>query len=286
MAEDLRRFEVKPGDRQISAELINRIVREVIRVGGFDVDGEGFEVDHTAGVARLSTPPQPRGFWAKLTSESSGKYAWTEQERTAADTFANKSNGRSGTTSSSPAVGSNAATGIAANTFVYLTPGRTVISGSTYSQEWVFDDADWAGGGGDHGARATSGTQSVADDGNYHSINFSSSEQWDTDALHDLSVNPERISVIAGLEGMWVGGGTLTFAANATGWRGARLLTSTTEVAVTTVPSVGGSDQTRVSVAGVFYFASTDYFRLQAKQTSGGNLDVSGFLWASGPIKG
>lgn len=79
------------------------------------------------------------GFWARLDSESSGAYAWTEMVETTAGTFAVKSNGRTGTTTSEPAYERNATTGLAANTIVWMRKG---FNSTTGSQEYLFDYDD------------------------------------------------------------------------------------------------------------------------------------------------
>ncbi len=134
---------LKPGDRQISATDINAVFAELVRQGKFTVEGADLESTGASVMLRVALPLV--GFWAKLTSESSGKYAWTEVERTAAGTFTTLAGGRTGTTALNSARDLNAATGIAANTYVWLVEGFGQVTGGALDQEYLFDHASASG---------------------------------------------------------------------------------------------------------------------------------------------
>lgn len=136
---------VRPGPLSIeAAEVINRALDELDRLLNMTVTPP-LILDSSGGTYTL-TSVVDAGFWARLDSESAGAYAWTEMVETTVGTFAVKSNGRTGTTSSEPAYERNATTGLAANTIVWMQKG---FNNTTGSQEYLFSYDD--------GSRAATG---------------------------------------------------------------------------------------------------------------------------------
>lgn len=112
-------------------------------------------------------------------------------------------------------------------------------------------------------------------------------EVFDSGAMHSTSTNTGRITVPTGGGGVYVVGGTVEFAANATGYRsiGIRLNggnTITGHRAITSSASV----TTRLSTSAIYSLAAGDYLELQVFQNSGGALnalalaDYSPTFWA------
>jgi hypothetical protein len=134
MADQLPMQPFRSGQRQISAELMNRLVDAVNYEARTQYDDT---IETVAGVRHHFSDPGRRGFWAKLTSESGGQYAWTEQQLNGF-TFSNLTYGRSGTTSTNFAKDPNGATGLAASTpVVWLTPGDPTQAAGVVSDNWL-----------------------------------------------------------------------------------------------------------------------------------------------------
>jgi hypothetical protein len=136
----------QPGDRQISAEFLRAVVRELTRQA--HVSSEFGDVEQAPGGLLLRALPGVELVWARLTAEASGAYAWKELSRTGLNAWADKTGGRSGTTTSSAARDVNGTTGLpvgaTTGAVVRLVKGwgeastASAVAG-TVNQEWLFD---------------------------------------------------------------------------------------------------------------------------------------------------
>ena len=100
-------------------------------------------------------------------------------------------------------------------------------------------------------------------------------EDFDSDALHSIVTNTSRLTVPAGLAGVWQFYGMVEFAANATGSRTLTLVKNgATDIATTTIapPSAGVCS---IDLQSMAVLAATDYVEAKVTQTSGGALNVS-----------
>jgi hypothetical protein len=126
--------------------------------------------------------------------------------------------------------------------------------------------------------RVTDGNNQPASDSSQTPITFDT-EQFDTDTMHDLGTNPERITFTTA--GVYLVGGNIGWASSSAGRRQLRiLLNGTTQLnnVVVDVDSVTGH---RMNVVTIFDMAANDYVELQAFQTSGGDLNVTAAqFWA------
>ena len=98
------------------------------------------------------------------------------------------------------------------------------------------------------------------------------SERWDTDTIHDLSINPTRLTCRTA--GTYLIVGHVSFYPNPTGRRYVTLrMNGSADLALQSVPALSlGS--TVFSVATVVEMAANDYVELYVVQGSGGPLDV------------
>ncbi len=107
-------------------------------------------------------------------------------------------------------------------------------------------------------------------------------EDWDTDAMHSTSVNTSRITCVTA--GKYLFTGSVAFASNATGIRGARFLANGgTTYEQCGQPAAAGAGA--MSISGIIPMTAGQYVELQAYQSSGGNLvaDTTRFsaIWVS-----
>lgn len=101
------------------------------------------------------------------------------------------------------------------------------------------------------------------------------SEQFDTDSFHSTVTNTERITIPSGKGGYYLFTAAVRFNANSTGRRYIELYKNgggTPEAVMETEPGQYNHNVLAVVVSAV----ATDYFTLDAYQSSGGNLDVLG----------
>lgn len=116
----------------------------------------------------------------------------------------------------------------------------------------------------------------------YHSVDQSlgnaattvlafNSELKDTDTIHSNSTNNSRLTCKT--DGCYAIGGTVVFAANATGLRQILIrLNGATTIAVQRVPA--NSSDSILSVATHYTLSANDYVELLGYQNSGGSLNV------------
>lgn len=121
-------------------------------------------------------------------------------------------------------------------------------------------------------ARVTNGSNiSHATSGTRQFLTFAN-ERFDSADLHSTSSNTGRLT--APITGLYLIGGHIIFASNATGRREASIrLNGTTFLEINNQPAVNGDD-TEMSVTTLYQFTAGDYVELGANQTSGGALDV------------
>ena len=99
-------------------------------------------------------------------------------------------------------------------------------------------------------------------------------ETHDTLAMHDAG-SPSRITVPTGQGGVYLITGTVSFAANATGYRSAAIYWDGAQVAISYAMNTGAGDISSATVTAVAGTAAAGaYFQLYATQTSGGDLAV------------
>lgn len=100
-------------------------------------------------------------------------------------------------------------------------------------------------------------------------------EGEDTDGFHDTAANNSRLTVPAGLGGVYLLLGTVGFAFNATGVRQARIhLNGALHVVVSVNAVTATGFPTRVGVSGMASLTEGDFVELAAFQSSGVALDV------------
>lgn len=97
-------------------------------------------------------------------------------------------------------------------------------------------------------------------------------EMYDTNDQHSNETNPSRLTCVKA--GMYLLQGTLTFTANATGNRDAFIIKNGTTFIGYQRLSAMLSGSTSVNVFAIGAFEVGDYIELQARQYSGGSLDL------------
>lgn len=103
------------------------------------------------------------------------------------------------------------------------------------------------------------------------------SEHWDEGNLHSTGGNTGRLTVP--ITGLYLVGGAVDFASNATGYRQLAIRVTaigggTTFIVADERPAVNGA-ATQITVETMYRFVAGEYAELRALQNSGGNLDVS-----------
>ena len=111
------------------------------------------------------------------------------------------------------------------------------------------------------------------------------SEDIDTDGMHDLATNNSRITIVNG--GLYIVGGSIQFAANATGVRGVGVrINGSTYLGINRIGAFATLTM-ELAVNALYQFIAGDYVELMAYQSSGGGLNVnaattvSPFFWAA-----
>jgi hypothetical protein len=121
-----------------------------------------------------------------------------------------------------------------------------------------------------------SGTQSIGN-ATFTAVTFNT-EWFDTDAFHDNSTNTSRFTIPSGKGGKYLISAMITFAANGTGRRLARVrLNNTTSIAECEAPPSGTQDTSITLQSTVMLsLVAGDYIEMSAYQASGGSLDLFG----------
>lgn len=102
-------------------------------------------------------------------------------------------------------------------------------------------------------------------------------EDYDSDGLVDLATQPTRITVPAGMGGLWLVRASASFEANGTGYRTCRIAKNGSFLDVTVLPSQGSLTHVH-QAAFLAVLAAGDYLELTVQQTSGGPLNGWGNL--------
>jgi len=121
----------------------------------------------------------------------------------------------------------------------------------------------------------TNATKSLTS-GSWTTVSNLAAEDYDTDAMHDNSVNPERLTCKTA--GIFLVILNISFAPNATGSRGAGIAVNSgtpsyVNFAIANV--VGGAGSPAVSVSAIIKLNVNDYVAAYAFQDSGGALNIS-----------
>lgn len=100
------------------------------------------------------------------------------------------------------------------------------------------------------------------------------SETFDTHGFHSTSTNTGRLTVPAGMGGLYLISGQIRYTGNATGTRAASFRLTGTFITNTSI-SNAGTAVTSVATQVLAYLAAGDYVELFAYQTSGSSLNTS-----------
>jgi hypothetical protein len=107
------------------------------------------------------------------------------------------------------------------------------------------------------------------------SIAFNATDVWDTAALHDPSVIPERITIPTGGDGVYLFTGTVTWTADVNGSVRIQYISKNgTPLIGSVVPLVTGSGICATQVALQVKVAAGDYVEFQVFQDAGHSLNV------------
>lgn len=141
------------------------------------------------------------------------------------------------------------------------------------------DDLEYLARNAPH-CRVTKTTTQSLTTATWTAITFASTETFDVGGMHSTASNQDRITIPAGEDGKYSFGGSIDFDNNVTGLRGVRFTKNGTAIGpALTITSVGFCSI--IAPAGFTSLAAGDILRLEARQDSGGNLDVlSGTFWA------
>lgn len=100
------------------------------------------------------------------------------------------------------------------------------------------------------------------------------SERFDNGGMHSTSVNTSRITIPTGGGGIYLIGGAISWAANATGVRYVSVyLNGTTHLGISEDTSVTATDH-YMTVSTLYALSAGDYVELVVQQSSGGNLNI------------
>lgn len=101
-------------------------------------------------------------------------------------------------------------------------------------------------------------------------------EDWDTDGFHDNATNNSRLTVPAGLDGLYAVGLKVQWQSNATGLRQLVFLKNGTGgIPLQRFPA-GTTGTIQQSATAHERLAAGDYVELEVHQTSGGDLNAEG----------
>jgi hypothetical protein len=131
------------------------------------------------------------------------------------------------------------------------------------------------GGGYTEGAHVTQSTnQSVPTGGSGLTVPFDT-ETHDTDTIHSTSVNTTRLTCVT--TGVYSIGGSLMYAANATGNRDAYILLNNTTFIAADNRAARATGGTTLTPQTIYPLTAGDYVELVTYQTSGGALNVEAY---------
>lgn len=124
------------------------------------------------------------------------------------------------------------------------------------------------------GAKANHSTTQSLNNTTFTTLSFDS-ETFDTNTFHDLVTNNSRFTIPSAKGGKFLLRASVEFAANGTGARHVVIRKNGTNAAYVSSGNAGGSDATVVVCSAVLSAVATDYFDVQAYQSSGGALNVN-----------
>lgn len=133
----------------------------------------------------------------------------------------------------------------------------------------------WAAAGGlaFAGARVRKAAAQSIGTGAEAAITFDT-EDFDTDAFHDNSTNPTRVTIPAGLGGRYLVGGVVRFASMTAGVGYAMLKVNGADYIAQSIGDAENSNNTAFTVVTLRAFSVGDYIELIAFQNSGGNVNA------------
>lgn len=159
----------------------------------------------------------------------------------------------------------------------WVTPRTWVTSEVPPAATWnihVRDNLSWLGNDAPYCRLHRTTTQSL-NSGAGTAIAFDS-ELLDQGGMHSTSSNTERITVPAGMGGVYAIGGCIEWATNATGTRYTVIrLNGSGELDRSQVPVNSASFGTDTTVTTIYRLAAGDYVELVGFQNSGGALNVA-----------
>jgi len=100
------------------------------------------------------------------------------------------------------------------------------------------------------------------------------SETYDTGAMHDTGINPNRITIPAAGDGIYILNTQVTFAASATGLRTISFYKNGSKIAEAKCFNPHATEQTVLNLFVQDQAVTTDYYEVQVYQDSTGALDV------------
>ena len=119
----------------------------------------------------------------------------------------------------------------------------------------------------------------------YHSVNQSltnitvtklafDTDRYDVYGFHDTATNNTRITIPAGLGGMYHIAGMASFAAHATGERLLRIILNNATLIGRVLHDAAPTNATEIQVYSAWWLIAGDYVELQGYQDTGGALNV------------
>jgi hypothetical protein len=134
------------------------------------------------------------------------------------------------------------------------------------------------------GVRALRTASQSIPDANPTFVQLTAADEFDSNAFHDPAVNSTRITIPAGLGGVYLFGGSVEWASNGTGRRlaevilngGSAILGAKSQIAAAT-----GAPTRQDTGATVYLFVAGDRIEMNVTQNSGGALSLdTAVLWA------
>lgn len=137
----------------------------------------------------------------------------------------------------------------------------------------VRDDLEWFANNRPRARVYNSAAESITT-GTNTALTFNT-ERYDTGGCHSTVSNTSRLTVPSGGGGLYHIGGTITFAANATGDRALWIQLNGATRLVQDLRRASGTFETSINVVCDYVLAAGDYVELYVFQSSGGNLNVN-----------
>jgi hypothetical protein len=158
------------------------------------------------------------------------------------------------------------------------TPARLAVGTSGYvlsPNSGETTGLKWQPAGNWHGAYVVKTTSQTLSNDTQTLISFDN-EVSDTDGYHDNTTNNNRLTVPAGLGGVYAVTGTINFDPSATGVRYVIVRKNGNIFFYAVLNNAGGGAETMFQTTQIIPLAAGDYVELMGIQTSGGNLTIKG----------